>query len=206
MNINFDNVLTDKRFNFWNLPSKARVLLVSNLSMNVAQPTALFNLFSFYGDVSRVKILRTKLNVALVEFSTATMAAIARDHLDGCVVSGKKIVVSFSKFDKVATSTFLGSLHVKLNKLPIFQIHLPKDCNREDDGYTQDFSGHAFERLRRFGKPALVKSNLKRITKPTSCVHVANVPAHMSISDVKEHFESRGLQVFAYICKTSGTD
>ncbi len=101
MQINFDNILTDKRFNFWNLPVKARVLLVSNLSMNVAQPQALFNFFSFYGDVCRVKILRARLNVALVEFSTATMAAITRDFTDGCVVSGKKIVVSFSKFDRV---------------------------------------------------------------------------------------------------------
>ncbi len=102
--INYDNVLTDKRFNFWNLPSKARVLIVSNLSMNVAQPQALFNLFSAYGDVARVKILRNKLNAALVEFSTATMAAIARDHTDGCPVSGKKLVVSFSKFDRVRYS------------------------------------------------------------------------------------------------------
>ncbi len=101
MHVDFNNVLTDKRFNFWNLPVKARVLLVSNLSMNVAQPQALFSFFSFYGDVVRVKILRVRLNVALVEFATATMAAIARDFTDGCVVSGKKIVVSFSKFDQV---------------------------------------------------------------------------------------------------------
>ena len=40
-------------------------------------PDLLFNLFSFYGDVERIKILRRKTTCALVEFSTATFAAIA---------------------------------------------------------------------------------------------------------------------------------
>ncbi len=80
--IKVDPVLIDKRFNFWNLPNTAKILLVSNLPCEIAKPRPLFHLFSPYGDVTRVKILPHKLTVALVEFKTATMACIARNHLD----------------------------------------------------------------------------------------------------------------------------
>ncbi len=69
---------------------------------------------------------------------------------------------------------------------------MPEECNQADDGYTQDFTGPKYERLRRFGKADLMKANLKRVTKPTSCLHVANIPAHMSIADVRQHFEAQG--------------
>ena len=49
----------------------------------------ILTVFSFYGDVTKVKILPHKQNVALVEFETATMACIARDHLDQVQMKGK---------------------------------------------------------------------------------------------------------------------
>jgi hypothetical protein len=36
--IKVDKILTDKKYNVWNLPSKARVLLVSNVPAAVANP------------------------------------------------------------------------------------------------------------------------------------------------------------------------
>ena len=36
--IKVDRILTNKKFNFWNLPAKAKVLLVSNIPVNVANP------------------------------------------------------------------------------------------------------------------------------------------------------------------------
>ena len=103
--IDFNNVLTSKKFNFWNLPSKARVLIVSQIPLNIAQPRNLFNLFSLFGDVVRVKILRNKLSTALVEFSTATFAMIARNHMDQCPIDGGRgrLTVSFARFDRIKT-------------------------------------------------------------------------------------------------------
>ncbi len=76
------------------------------------------------------------------------------------------------------------------------QIRLPAECNSADDGYTRDFTGSEFDRLRRFGKPELMKTNLKRVTRPTAVLHVANLPAGMSAADVRRHFEAQGgLQV-----------
>ena len=61
------------------------------------QTDFLFYLFSFYGDVERVKVIRRKQNCALVEFSTATFAAGARDHLDNTTLLGETIAVTFSR-------------------------------------------------------------------------------------------------------------
>ena len=48
------------KFNPWNLPEKAKVLLISALPGPITKPEELFNLFSNYGDVNRVKILRKR--------------------------------------------------------------------------------------------------------------------------------------------------
>ena len=138
------NIYIDKKFNFWNLPTKARVLLISNVPQvrkclmttlvsisifqAICQPDLLYNLFSFYGDVERVKILRKKNNCALVEFSTATFACIARDHLDGACVRGETLVVTFSRFDRVRMPQEIG---------------LPGDIN------TKDFGGQDYQKFKR---------------------------------------------------------
>ena len=90
----------------------------------------MYNLFSFYGDVERVKILRRKTNCALVEFTTSSFACIARDHLDQSLIRGELLVVTFSRFDRV--------------RMP-HEIGLPPDDN------TQDFSGPEYQKLRRLG-------------------------------------------------------
>jgi hypothetical protein len=48
-----------------------------------------------FGDVARVKVLRNKSNVALIEFWSATMAAIAVEHMDGVLASAEA-----GEFDK----------------------------------------------------------------------------------------------------------
>jgi len=122
------NIFIDKRFNYWNLPTKARVLLISNVPQAICQPDLLYNLFSFYGDVERVKILRRKSNCALVEFTTATFACIARDHLDQVSIRGETLVATFSRFDRVRMPQEIG---------------LPPDVN------TQDFSGPEYQKFKR---------------------------------------------------------
>ena len=123
------NIHIDQSFNYWNLPVKARVLLVSNVPQAIAMPDLLYNLFSFYGDVERVKVLRKAGTCALVEFTTATMAAIARDHLDGVEVRGVALAVSFSRFDRV---------------------RLPAEAGFPADNMTKDFSGPEYQKFRRY--------------------------------------------------------
>ena len=97
----FDPILLDPRFNFFDLPSKAKVLLISNIPEGLADPPALFALLSVYGYVTRIKMLRKRTDAALAQFSTATMAAIARNHLDGLEIKDKTLAISVSRFEKV---------------------------------------------------------------------------------------------------------
>ena len=166
--------MNDPRFNFFNLPDKARVLLVSNIPSDLAKTRELFNIFSIYGDVYRVKILRKKLDTALIEFSTATLAMIARNHLDQAEICGKKLVVSFARFDRV---------------------RLPSECGMPDDEYTEDFSSPEHVKLHRFSTKDLMTKGLKRISKPGTLVHVSNVPAHTSGNEVKMFFERAGYKI-----------
>ena len=165
-----DPTLIDKRFNFWNLPKTAKVLLISNLPIDISRPRALFHLFSFYGDVARVKILPDKVTVALVEYETATMACIARNNLDQLQIHDKKLVVSFSRFGTI--------------KKPEIA-----------DGLTEDYTGAEFKKLHRFCQDDLMAVNLKRICRPTSCLHVNNMQQGYTTDKIKELFENCGLEV-----------
>jgi len=168
------NIYIDPKFNYWNLPVKARVLLISNVPQAICMPDLLFNLFSFYGDVERIKILRRKTTCALVEFSTATFAAIARDHLDGTTLKGETLVVTFSRFDRV---------------------RMPHEANLPPDDMTKDFSGKQFEKYKRFWNEDLKKTNMKKIMLPTKTIHISGIQAGKSPNDVKRAFQGAGLQV-----------
>jgi len=164
----------DQKFNFWNLPVKARVLLISNVPQAICQPDLLYNLFSFYGDVERIKILRRKTTCALVEFATASFAAIARDHLDGILVKGDKLVVTFSRFDRVK---------------------MPEEAGLPPDDMTKDFSGTEYQRVKRYWNEDLKKQNMKKLMKPSKTIHISGIQAGTSPNDVKRAFEGSGLDV-----------
>ena len=82
----------------------------------------LYNVFSFYGDVERIRIIRKdEQNLkALVQFTTASHACMARDYLDQVTIRGAQLAVSFSRHNGVRTAREVG---------------------REEDGSTKDFSG-----------------------------------------------------------------
>jgi len=168
------DIFIDNQFNYWNLPVKARVLLISNVPQAICQPDLLYNLFSFYGDVERIKILRRKTTCALVEFTTATFAAIARDYLDHVMVQGDELVVTFSKFDRVK---------------------MPHENGLPFDEMTKDFSGMEFEKIKRYWNEDLKKQNMKKIMRPTETIHISGIMAGKSPNDVKRAFESSGLNV-----------
>ena len=118
--------------------------------------------------------LRKKLDSALIEFSTATLAMIARNYLDQVEISGQTLVISFARFDRV---------------------RLPSECGQPDDEYTQDYSLPEYDKLHRFSTKELMTSGLKRLTKPTDFIHVSNIPLHTSGNDVREAFQTAGCAV-----------
>jgi len=169
------SLFIDKKFNYWNLPVKAKVLLISNIPQDICHPDLLYNLFSFYGDVDRIKVLRRKTNCALVEFSSATFAAIARDHLDNTMVRGENMVATFSRFDKV--------------RMPV-EIGLPNDEN------TKDYTGADYNKFKRYWNEDMKKNNMRKIIKPTTTVHIGGLKTGQSPNEVRSLFESAGLTVY----------
>lgn len=73
------------------------VLLVSNLNEEKINCTALFNLFSSYGNVLRVKILHNKPDHALVQMGDYYQASTALHYLKGLTLWDKPMDINFSK-------------------------------------------------------------------------------------------------------------
>ena len=173
-----DQTLIDKRFNFWNLPSKAKVLLVSNIPQEIAKPKALFCLFSFYGDIPKIKILPKKQNAAFIEFATATMACIARNNLDQVKIRDKKLYVSFSKYHEI------------------------KQNNEEEAPFIMDFSGEEYKLLQRYNVETNFVPNLKRVCKPSQCLHINNFPKGHTVRNIRATIEGVGLNILDIVgCK-----
>lgn len=163
------------------MPEKAKVLLITNVHPSINNPKEIFNLFSNYGDVARVKICRKKANTALVEFTEAKSAYIARNALDQYMVFESKMFVTFSKYDRI--------------KLP---SENPNKALVEDDGNTMDFSTPEFEPFRyRFKDAQHRAKNIKNAVKPSRTIQVINIPARLTADDIENFLTNDcGMPVF----------
>lgn len=79
-------------------------LLVSNLSAENMNPDKLFNLFSNYGNVLRVKMLHAKPDHALVQMGDGLQAELAVTFLKGVVLYGKRMEVNYSNHPHINPS------------------------------------------------------------------------------------------------------
>ena len=94
--------------------SISKVLLVNNLPKCV-NAVNLFNLFSCFGNIQKIKILQSKEGSALIEYENVGQAISSMEHLQGCPLFGQKLNVS--------------SAH-------IVSVNIPKHT----DGKSMDFS------------------------------------------------------------------
>jgi polypyrimidine tract-binding protein 2 len=76
-------------------------LIVSNLNTDKIDEDKLFNLFSLYGNIVRIKILRNKPDHALVEMADGLQAELAVHYLKGAILFGKKLEVNYSKYPNI---------------------------------------------------------------------------------------------------------
>jgi len=151
-------------------------LLVSSLPEDMAMPDYLCNLFGFYGDVQRVKILRNKKDCAIVQMAKPHQATLCRNFLDQCKIDGKRICVSYSRMTS---------------------IKLPTDNGHDDDAKTKDFS--SIKGVHRFRNPNLAHKLLKNLCAPTSMLHIANLPENFAtdgkLDELKSYFVDSGFTV-----------
>uniref|UniRef100_A0A0D9V887 RRM domain-containing protein n=1 Tax=Leersia perrieri TaxID=77586 RepID=A0A0D9V887_9ORYZ len=76
-------------------------LVVSNLNTDKIDEDKLFNLFSIYGNIVRIKILKNKPDHALIQMADGLQAELAVHYLKGATLFGKKLEVNYSKYPTV---------------------------------------------------------------------------------------------------------
>lgn len=124
-------------------------ILVSNLNPDRIDEDKLFNLFSLYGNIVRIKLLRNKPDHALVQMSDGFQAELAVHFLKGAMLFGKRMDVNFSRYPNITpgadTHEYLNSNLNRFNRnaaknyryccSPTKMIHistLPQDITEDD--------------------------------------------------------------------------
>ncbi|KAJ8570512.1 hypothetical protein K7X08_037484 [Anisodus acutangulus] len=78
-------------------------ILVSNLNPDRIDEDKLFNLFSIYGNIARIKLLRNKPDHALVQMDDGFQAELAVHFLKGAMLFGHRLEVNYSKHPNITT-------------------------------------------------------------------------------------------------------
>ncbi|KAK6938257.1 RNA recognition motif domain, partial [Dillenia turbinata] len=124
-------------------------VLVSNLNPDRIDEDKLFNLFSIYGNIVRIKLLRNKPDHALIQMGDGFQAELAVHFLKGAMLFGKRLEVNFSKHPNITsgadTHEYLNSNLNRFNRnaaknyryccSPTKMIHLsslPQDVTEEE--------------------------------------------------------------------------
>lgn len=79
-------------------------VIVSNLNPDKIDEDKLFNLFSLYGNIIRIKLLHSKPDHALVEMADGFQAELAVHFLKGAMLFGKRLEVNYSKHPNITPS------------------------------------------------------------------------------------------------------
>nr|DBA26769.1 TPA: hypothetical protein GDO54_010983 [Pyxicephalus adspersus] len=136
-------------------PPIGSVAMVSGLHQERVNCSRVFNLFCLYGNVEKVKFMKTIPGTALVEMGDEYAVERAVTHLNNVKVFGKRLNVCVSKQHSVVPS----------------QVFEP------EDGSYKDFSMSKNNRFTNAGQAS------KNIIQPPSCVlHFYNVPLTMEES------------------------
>lgn len=98
-------------------------VLACNLNPDNIDEDKLFNLFSLYGNIVRIKILRNKPDHALIQMGDGFQAELAVHFLKGSMLFGKRMEVSYSKFPSITqapdTHEYQNSNLNRFNRNPV---------------------------------------------------------------------------------------
>eukprot|EP00918_Siedleckia_nematoides_P035734 GHVU01077647.1.p1 GENE.GHVU01077647.1~~GHVU01077647.1.p1 ORF type:complete len:226 (+),score=58.84 GHVU01077647.1:44-679(+) len=152
--------------------SNTPVIICHNLSAEGSSVQKLFNLFSLFGNVTRVKILRDKPDTAMVQFSQALYATVAYNLLKGCEYFGKEIQIAYSKNQEV--------------KMP------PSNILEQGEDLAQAKTRAFTSRDQRYGSGEAMDKYLKAACRPTNTLFVANINEAVSIEEVISAISQHG--------------
>jgi len=151
-----------------NNSEKSSVLLVSNFNDKSMNCDLLFNLFSCYGYIHRIKIFKTKPDHALVQMATHKQALNAINSLKGLQIFGKTLSVNFSKHTFINSSKSDNNMKdftkTNLNRFPRIVSPSSSTPSIPSDSPTNSQSAN--------GK----QHNKLYMCQPTPTLHISNVP------------------------------
>ncbi|KAL8271605.1 hypothetical protein Esti_004461 [Eimeria stiedai] len=154
-------------------PSQTPVIIVYNIPPPVTIQM-LFNLFSLYGIVLRIKILKERPDTALIQYSVPFYATIAQCLMMGAICEGQALQVTLSRNKEV--------------RLPPAPITATSDsAGFEDEKRTVAFT----MKDQRYGGEDMEKY-VKGACRPTKTVFVANVHEDASADEVSALFKRFG--------------
>ncbi|XP_042143600.1 heterogeneous nuclear ribonucleoprotein L isoform X2 [Ixodes scapularis] len=156
-------------------PHQGSVLMVYGLNSEKMNAEKLFNLLCLYGNVVRIKFLKSKDGCAMVQMGDPLAVERAVGHLNNAQFFDTKMQLGYSK------QAFLNDV-----QLP---FELP-------DG-TPSFKDFMGNRNNRFTNPEAASKN--RIQPPSRVLHFFNTPYGISEDDLKKLFEEMGCPVPASI-------
>ncbi|PSN36159.1 Heterogeneous nuclear ribonucleoprotein L [Blattella germanica] len=148
-------------------PQQGSVMMVYGLDPEKANADKLFNIFCLYGNVVRIKFLKTKEGCAMIQMGDGLAVERCVQNLNNVTLMGSKLQLGFSK------QAFLSDVqnpHLLPDKSPSFK----------------DFMGN---KNNRFINPAMASKN--RIQPPSKILHFFNTPPQMSEEMLGKVFEEK---------------
>ena len=144
------------------------VCMVYGLNADKMNANRIFNLFCLYGNVVRVKFLKTKEGCAMVQMGDALAVERVVSNLNNTSFFGSKMQLGFSK------QAFLAD------------VQAPYQLSDGTPSF-QDFMG---SKNNRFINPEMASKN--RIQPPSKILHFFNTPPGLESKDVEELFTEHG--------------
>ncbi|KAL1458578.1 hypothetical protein WDU94_008715 [Cyamophila willieti] len=141
------------------------VLMVYELDPARVNPDKVFNLFCLYGNVAKIKFLKTKEGCCMVQMGDALSADRVISNLSKTMLSnGKRLAVAYSK-----------------------QVYLSEVSHPYDlpDG-TESFKDFTGSRKNRYMNPKMAMKN--RIQAPSQLLHFFNAPPDITEEQLTEIF------------------
>jgi hnRNP-L/PTB/hephaestus splicing factor len=143
--------------------AQGTVVICYHLTPDRLSVDQLFNIFSFYGLVSRIKIMQNKPDCCLVQYTEPLFAQLALQHLQGAQLYGQSLHLDFSKMREINIQ--------------------PSNTDGRTKQYTpqeQRYQPNAHSRV------------MRNACKPMSVLHISNVSIDATERDLRAVFGPHG--------------
>lgn len=155
----------------------------------------LFNLFSLYGNVVRIKILRDKPDTALIQYSEPFYASLAFNFLQNANMNGNELQISFSKNHEVKLPTSASSIRNGISNGKFNCANNSNDKNNNDnsnehlDNKTKTFQ---YREQRYSGLVDDLEKYVRGASRPTGTLFIANLHESVTELEIKKLFSTYG--------------